>query len=133
MPKVVGFALSEYKEANTLEEISFDNKIKLGRWLCWKFYRDPYELQHLGGVHEIFESCSRLDTAWAELLAGAYRFPQFQTTKRGGAASKWSRLGEVVWPGVKSIDGVGDVRAKEVLLYIKVAEGIEDLLRGPLD
>lgn len=99
---------------------------KLGRWLCIEFYRDPRELQKIIGVHgteEIFSAIIQLDPAFGELLAGGYRFNQFVTVQRAGSESvKWSRLGEVVRPGQPSIDGIGDVRAKEVLMYIAVAE-----------
>lgn len=100
---------------------------KLGRWLCFEFYRNSAKLQQHMGVHEfteIFEGLNQINPAWAELLAGGYRFAQFRMLKRSqkNGDVKWVRLGEVVRKGQKSIDGVGDVRAGEVLLYIEVAE-----------
>jgi len=96
----------------------------LGRWLCWQFYRDAKELYDLFPcTFDIFEEAAWKDSAWAELLSGAFRNNQRKLglTKRASGA-KWSRLGEVVRPNLASIDGVGQVRAKELFLYLEVAE-----------
>lgn len=114
------------------QNISTKDLIKFGRWLCYQFYRDARELQLMFGVHEIDETFSaiiQLDSAFGELLAGGYRFAQFQVAKsRAGNKVKWSRLGEVIWPNVLSIDGVGAVRAKEIILYELVARELIDRL-----
>lgn len=108
------------------KEISMEQLEKLGRWLCVEFYRDARELQLQVGVHEIdeiFSAIIQLDPAFGELLAGGYRFNQLRAISRASNAGvKWLRLGEVVRPGQKSVDGIGDVRAKEALLYVLVAE-----------
>lgn len=120
-----------------LKTVNITDLEKLGRWLCFIFYRSPEELQHMEGVHFIFEKAAALDSSWAELLSGGFRIVKLNTVKRakirGCAGTKWSRLGEVVRPNQKSIDGVGFVRAREVLLYLFVAEEFVKLLSDAPD
>lgn len=116
----------EFDPRKSLDQSTLES---LGRWLCVEFYRDSRELQRVIGVHEIndvFGAIIQLDTAFGELLAGGYRYNQLRVLgSREGSVVKWIRFGEPVvgrWKDVPSIDGIGVVRAKEVLLYILVAE-----------
>lgn len=111
---------------NTYEE--------LGRWLCWQFYRNADELLELyPALYDIFEETTWKDASWAELLSGAFHpsGKMFATTKRAVGA-KWQRLGAVVRPEQDSVDGVGKVRAKEILLYLEVAEKFMQALKNEL-
>lgn len=98
----------------------------LGRLLCSAAYRDARGLQQAIGVHgfrALFEGLDQLCPAWIELLSGGFRCVGFRTNAtKPEAGVKWRHLGEVVRPGVWSIDGVGEVRALELLLYYEVAE-----------
>lgn len=106
---------------------------KLGRWLCIEYYRDPSELQRqlsVHGIREVFGAVIRLDTAFGELLAGSYRQDSLVRVAERREGIKGLRLGAPVvrWGGIDSIDGVGVVRAKEVLMYIEVAERFQQWL-----
>ena len=129
------------------------NVAKLGRWLCIQIYRNPRELQPMEGVHQfrgLLEEIIQLDIGFVELLSGAYRAKTLEVPgtshrvygpgrliglrSRSGDSAKWSRLGEVFtkpssyWFGKDSIDGVGKVRAKEVILYLLVGEAFLKVL-----
>jgi hypothetical protein len=95
----------------------------LGRWLCWQFFCNQQELlQTFPPLQEIFEKIVSMHPGWAELLSGAYRSERkFLLIQKRTASPKWTRLGEVVRPGLISIDGIGDVREKELLLYRLIA------------
>lgn len=106
------------------------NREALGRWLCFEYYRDARGLQQVLGVHgfrEIFEPLIQLDVTWGELLAGGFRYPTLRAVKR---SDKVARLGRVVRPGQQSIDGIGEVRAREVLMYLAAADNFIKFLRG---
>lgn len=98
----------------------------LGRLLCSMAYRNARGLQQIIGVHgfrTLFEGLDQLCPAWIELLSGGFRHTTLRTNaQRPESGVKWRHLGEVVRPGVLSIDGVGEVRALELLLYLEVAE-----------
>lgn len=110
-----------------------DTYKKLGRWLCSAAYRDARGLQRAIGVHEfqaLFGGLDQLCPAWIELLSGGFRYKQFCTLSGGTSkGAKWLHLGEVVLPGVASIDGVGEVRALELLLYWEIGERFAYMLQ----
>lgn len=120
------------------------NALRLGRYLCWAFYRDQGELlQVFPELQEVFESAIVAYPAWGELLAGAFR-PRTRMNKlmlgsarlrngkgldtpyKAGSSviSKYRELGQLVdnipgsyWFNKKSIDGLPGLRAYELLLY----------------
>lgn len=106
----------------------------LGRWLCLQFYCNQSELlATFPELRDIFERVVKIHSGWTELLSGAYRNGGKHLLKQKRVRSpKWTRLGEVVRPGVPSIDGIGDVREKELVLYRLIAGEVAQLWRASL-
>lgn len=110
-------------------------ELKVGRQICWCFYR--YGPAAVGPeVCAAIEAAVRTWEPWGELLSGGYRKACVRLmasgvrarSGRGVVAARVQNvmpakrvLGLVLnvgaWQGVRSVDGVGDVRAMEVVLY----------------
>jgi hypothetical protein len=103
-----------------------------GRWLCLQFYCNQSELlATMPELGPIFERAVKMHSGWTELLSGAYRSGGKHLLKQKRVRSpKWARLGEVVRPGLPSIDGIGDVREKELVLYRLIAWEVAQLWRA---
>lgn len=110
--------------------------LRLGRQVCWCFYR--YGPAGCGpDMCAAIESAVRVWGPWGELLSGAYRSGSLRKLMVSGARARSGRgaeaaraqnvmpakrvlgleLGVGAWRGVRSVDGVGGVRAMEVVLY----------------
>ena len=110
--------------------------LRLGRQVCWCFYR--YGPAAVGpDMCAAIEAAVRVWGPWGELLSGAYRAGSLRKFMVSGARARSGRgaeaaraqgvkpakrvlgleLGVGAWRGVPSVDGVGGVRAMEVVLY----------------
>lgn len=109
--------------------------LRLGRQVCWCFYR--YGPAECGpDMCAAIEAAVRTWGPWGELLSGGYRKSCIRLmasgvrarSGRGVVAARAQNvmpakrvlgleLGVGAWRGVPSVDGVGGVRAMEVVLY----------------
>ena len=134
--------------------------LALGRYLCFMFYRDQVSLlTSFPQLVVAFESAVRGWAAWGELLSGAYRkhgagctlMTSASRAQGGRSAAAANREGigargghktrglgpEVAagpWREMISVDGLGKVRAGEVMLYGFIArefmKGIQSNVRS---
>jgi hypothetical protein len=103
---------------------NFESRIKVGRYLCWLFYRGELHQHFWSGeaekIEELFERVSKMDSHWAGLLAGAYRSGAVWEKKKPQQLGRVVHMGELY--GWQSIDGNGPVREQELWLYMRVGE-----------
>lgn len=108
---------------------NFKSRIKVGRYLCWLFYRGELHQRFWSGeaekIEELFERVSKMDSHWTGLLAGAYRSGAVWEKKKPQQLGRVVRAGEMSRCGGdswQSIDGNGPVREQELWLYMRVGE-----------